>query len=377
MRWFNDIKNKIKDMINRSRTQKLPEAQMNWFNDPSFLGTHRELTGSNGQRVELTALNQYGENYMSHDGTSNKLMVATFLPLGQDGTIFRGTNKYIAFEMPSDVDAKSANVLNMAMTYYQYLNADFKDYDCQFIGNLFKTNSQEYMQYMQNYVDENIGQQIKSYKEQQQIVRDEINKQNEELRAGQLLEERIIQNAEIQEKRYNQDSQRAARMHNPKMDYMNSYTANDGKKYFDYNANNLENGYVLKIRQLGKMAKDENGRYIYKGYVENALDENDAEVLNKYAKPVGIPVVFTTDKKVEDIVAQNNPYEIQQLSMLLSKEENFRNNNRYMNYIGNLDRNGNITRGEDNSKAINNEITRLQTVAYQEMMQGREEQNRE
>lgn len=112
--------------------------------------------------------------------------------------------------------------------------------------------------------------------------------------------------------------------------------------------------------------------YIH-GYIQNTFNESSPEALDQI--PLGSPVCFTSDKRVEDIITQGTPQEMHTLLTLFSQEENLRNNNGYMNYIGGLDRYGNITNGNDNSQIINDNINTLQQQAYQNNMQGRS-QNR-
>lgn len=116
------------------------------------------------------------------------------------------------------------------------------------------------------------------------------------------------------------------------------------------------------------MTKQAEDIYI-RGYIQSTFDEFSVDSLGE--KPFGIPVCFTTNKKVEDIVAQSDSYEMKALLSLFSQEQNFRNNNGYMNYIGGLDRYGNITNGNDNSQIIKDNIEQLQQTAYQNKMQER------
>lgn len=81
------------------------------------------------------------------------------------------------------------------------------------------------------------------------------------------------------------------------------------------------------------------------------------------------------DKRLEDIVQTGNSYEVRRLLEMLSQEKNFREDNGYMNYIGTLDRNGNITMGHDNSQTMWEAITDVQNEAYQTKQAGQVQGN--
>lgn len=142
----------------------------------------------------------------------------------------------------------------------------------------------------------------------------------------------------------------------------------------DYEGINVNSGEILRMQGVQKIGKDETGRYLYSGYLGNTSSESNAWMLDQDGIPSGVPVCFSIDKRVEDIVAENNPAEIRQLLQLLSQEDNFRNNNGYMNYIGALDRNGNVTRGVDNSPALQNRINQLKQQAYAQYVQKRSQE---
>lgn len=365
---FSNIKNKIQEMIRRHNTPKLQEAPPNWFNQPGELGNSRIITIptlDDDKMAGISALNQFGQNYHTQDGTQNKIMVARILDMSK-GNTFVGNGGYVAFEMPANISPTDRRLMDVVVQNYEYLRNISPEHECLFVGNPYANNELEYMKYMQNYVDENIGTQIKAFKESENQKRNEENAYNAKINEARKRFDDQIRYEGIDRNNRAEDEQRTYRMNHPQIEPCDSYKGNDGKRYYDYNANNIENGYVLRIRKLNRVGKDESGRYLYTGFIENVYnDEKTPEVLDKNARPKGIEVCFSIDKKVEDIVAQNNPYEIRKLSELFSKEENFRNDNGKLNYIGCLDRNGNVTKGDDNSNAISNKIMELQNEAYQ------------
>ena len=104
------------------------------------------------------------------------------------------------------------------------------------------------------------------------------------------------------------------------------------------------NGEILRIRHLNKVCKDrEGGRYLYTGYIQSVPHEHDYDYYEEY----GVPICFTIDKRVSDIVQENNPREIRNFLNLLSQKTNFEGKSGEMMYIGALDRAGNILKNDN------------------------------
>ena len=141
------------------------------------------------------------------------------------------------------------------------------------------------------------------------------------------------------------------------------------KMYHDYDATKTDTGTVLRIRKLNKVCKDINGRYLYTGFLKEAYSEFEGErIYSKEEDPLGIPVCFTLDGRFEDIVKKQEPRKKKNVLAMLSAKVTFDRRLDRLNYIGNVDRNGNINRDlYINSPELVNEITKKQQQFFEKM----------
>lgn len=155
-----------------------------------------------------------------------------------------------------------------------------------------------------------------------------------------------------------------------------------------YDGVNLENGEILQIRNVKKIAKDTTGRYLYTARLKSTPNEGDVEILNP---EVGVPVTFTLPFRFNDIV--NSEYDekykaqlekglLQMLSAGYSKsltpEETWDSSK--LHDIGGIDKSGQIILNsrENVSNPIINKISQLQMQYQTELRtRGETEQSRE
>ena len=146
-----------------------------------------------------------------------------------------------------------------------------------------------------------------------------------------------------------------------------TYERQGGKTYFNYDGVNIETGDVLRIRNVNKVGKDGSGTYLYSAYIDNTPNEHDVEVLGK--TPMGFPVCFELPKRLEDIVRDGDLKEIRQVLQLLSNGRNFENH-KQLNYIGGIDKNGQVNRSAiSSSSAIQATIEKMKTQFAEQMEQ--------
>ena len=128
--------------------------------------------------------------------------------------------------------------------------------------------------------------------------------------------------------------------------------------YEEYNGRNIENGDVLKLRQIQKVGKDKLGNYLYSGYIQSTENEYDEERLDN-EEPFGFPVCFELPERLSDIVTRQDPKEIDRVLELFSDRQNFKSND--LQYIGNIDKTGIVQHGGmSKSSAINYKVQQLQ-----------------
>lgn len=150
----------------------------------------------------------------------------------------------------------------------------------------------------------------------------------------------------------------------------------NGKTYATLEGIDVINGDYLHVSELNKVGKDETGTYVYTAYLEDSAEKNYVQNLGNGMvrhSNKAVPVCFTTQKRIEDILAGQNRQEIYNVLSLFSNKEVAKNNNGYLNFIGSLDENANIKQNNQNelTSTIKQTISKLQEQFYQKTMQER------
>lgn len=369
MGFWNNLAEKIKGVINRSKTKRLEAGQqkLDYMFATSEYGDYSNIT------------NLEFENQVAHsDGRIGNLMVARIANGRRGDAVLVGTEDYVAFELPVG-EPITQEVLNKLVGNYLYEKNYRNNQECVYIGEI-NGNPQETQtrksSNVEQYVNTQISTRIREERQQREAHRQMVNEKARQDKMIQMQREFEESLRAGNERREFEEQRRQQIRENPYIRLKGKYIDQDGKYCQDYDGVNVESGNFLRIRKLNEVTKDGSGRYIYTAYIQNVFNETDAEILNKNQIPQGIPVCFATEGRVEDIVAVNNPYKVRELLSLFSQERNFRNNNGYMNYIGNLDRYGNIT-NEMISQATNvtsldnnNIIAQICNEAYRNYQNG-------
>lgn len=220
-------------------------------------------------------------------------------------------------------------------------------------------------QWFNRYMDKQEAIERKEIEEREQI------KQEEEFRNRIKIDAEI--NERIERKRKEEEKERQDRINNPYLQLNNFPTLCTGIKSEDYDGINLSNtesrGDILRLRDVKKIGKDGAGTYLYTGYVGNTYNEDDGEFFNNHDK---LPICFELYKRLEDIVQEQNPEEIEAVLKLLSVPQNYKDNSQLyyigklgrdtrINQYGEIERKTSIIRGENSdSPAIAKQIRSLQ-----------------
>ena len=131
------------------------------------------------------------------------------------------------------------------------------------------------------------------------------------------------------------------------------------KAYVNYNGINVNTGDILRIRNVNKVGKDGDGTYLYSAHIYNTPNLNDDEKVDKNGTPRGFYVCFELQKRLEDIVKDDNTEEVEKVLQLLSNERNFHDSDK-LRYIGEIDKNGQVNyREESSSNAIRMKIEEM------------------
>lgn len=272
-----NIKSEIQKMIRRVRTPKLGEGSK-WFMQSGYAEDPISIGAYNGDNHIVASLNQFGNNYVAADGQMKKVMVARILNANRAQIL--GMEQFTAFEIPADVMPNDVNVLNSVLQGYLQQRSLLGERECIFAGNPYEMNTSEYMQDMQEYVDNNIGTQIGEYRQEiTQKRQQEIERSNQERQIREA--DQMARNRWRIENQYARDNAvRQERINHPTLQKLESYRGNEGKNYVNYNGINVNSGDILKMRKVNKVGADKQGRYLYTAYLQNTFHADDVEILN-------------------------------------------------------------------------------------------------
>lgn len=157
-------------------------------------------------------------------------------------------------------------------------------------------------------------------------IQEEIRKSNERYEKEMELQELARKQHEdkmkpIYEKRIQAEKEEIAnRIAHP---FLNDVESAAGKAY---DGVNLNNGEILRIRDIKKIAKDMAGTYIYTARLTSTPHETDVEFLGK---DVGLPVIFTLPYRLNDIIYNDYNPEIKEKlerAILQNLSDGFSNN---------------------------------------------------
>lgn len=276
------------------------------------------------------------------------LMIARILKQNPEETIYVDDTDYIAFEIPQGMEIND-EIMQIVMKQYEQ-NPE------EYIGSLINS-SNGYMfgnksSKVDDLVQQTIQQRIKQKTERYEKRRLEREKEEKD-RRKEFLER--IESSEYLEK-FEEEKNRRKQL--PMLKRLVTPKEKQGSKYSNYNGINVETGDILRLRQVDKIGKDGSGTYLYSAYISNTPNEYDVELVGE--TPIGAPVCFELQKRLEDIVRDGDIDEISQVLKLLSDVRNFENPEQ-LTYIGEVDRNGQANRREESSSsAIQSTIVKMQ-----------------
>ncbi len=308
----------------------------------------REQKEEKRQRSVVNHWNQYsldGENEILLYGVSDKgqvthrngektrLKMARIIKNRIGDAVFGDEASYIAFELPEDVEL-SEDIIHMVMTQFDQ-ESMMKNERSYYLGRLVQD------QRMYGFGNKSVAIETSVRKivaETDRERAEQIKRNNEEnARLEASRAEEFRKKARADAEAYNEEMmrERAARKAEP-------YLRNTGplNAKGNYDGINLKTGDILRLRAVQKVGKDGSGTYLYSTYVNSTFNEYDAEMFYD-GEPAGVPVCFTLDKRLEDIVKEGNIEEIRAVLTLLSSVENFQNRGE-LAYIGGINRNNHI-----------------------------------
>lgn len=360
-----NIKEKINALLSRNKIKRLNAPQQSMYEKNFFDNMVSFATPNLGEHITIREVKYINPIRHSNEKIIN-LMLAK-VAVGKDGEReVLDDGEYVAFETEPG-SLLSQELLKKIAGYYFYEKnlRNNNERFCYYIGEINDNPSDNLMKKsptVERYIDTKIVPKIISLKTNQRLQHDASLKQKADKAIENLqvrkLDNSISNNIYIKQRR----------LHDEEYE----------KKYHDYDATKTDTGTVLRIRKLKKVCKDRNGRYIYTAFLKEAHSEDEREkVYSNEQDPVGIPVCFTLDGRFEDIVKNQNPSEMKKVLDMLSARETFDRRYDRLNYIGNVDKNGNINRDlYSNSPELINEINNLQ-IQFSQKMQSEEYEKEE
>lgn len=325
-------------------------GRSNFNNDSIFIASVKKYSNyqrQDGRKADIVVAKMMKELYGNNDLTTQYVQQ---LPTPEQCD-------NIVFEIPSNMDKQQLEALKQTMIdYYEEAKEIDPNSKYMYLGYIdeYSRGEQQTDRNILEFINENIMPRLQQENSELEIRRNrehqmEVEQPNENWKSNLKVEQNNEQ--AIRQKRISN-----AEIHQKSEVYYNK----NGKKCINYDGINVRNGDILKIRQLEKVGKDESGTYLYSGYIQSTFDKDEVERLG-YETPYGIPVCFATDIRVEDIVNTQDIQEVYSLLTMLSAEENFRNANGMLNYIGKLDKYNRIDpRISSTSNTIQNTVEKLQ-----------------
>lgn len=358
------------DFLNKPKGKDMKEAIEDVSKIPPVITVKRE-DGSETMVAQI----EIAQRIKHSDGSISCLMKAKVININQGDTFFWEAGIPICFEVPDGrmdliKDLVERNIgLKLNNSAYTYVGRAFEKGDIRLqppsavINNEIAKLNQERLTEITNRRLEN------SRREETRIRQEKLEREATSRKIDYIQAER---RRELQER----------------IDHPFIRGNINGPMGEQYDGVNLENGEILQIRNVKKIAKDTTGRYLYTARLKSTPNEGDVEILNP---EVGVPVTFTLPFRFNDIV--NSEYDekykaqlekglLQMLSAGYSKsltpEETWDSSK--LHDIGGIDKSGQIILNsrENVSNPIINKISQLQMQYQTELRtRGETEQSRE
>lgn len=255
----------MKQLFNRNKAKTLNPAQQNPQIQNTSYGVAIFPTSNPGEHITIRDI-KYNTQVKHSNGIKTYLMLAK-VAVATDGERERlDDGEYVAFEIEQGSQISQVMLRKIAMNYiYEKNSSRDQQKECYYIGEVNNNPNVNYINKsssVQQYVEKLDGQikgekASRDWQERMDLQKkvensyryDESNLNNQNYDYVAIQEQRRLEKVNQIDKLYLEQ----IRLHDSEYE----------KKYHDYNATNTYTGDFLKIRKLNKVAKDENGRYIY------------------------------------------------------------------------------------------------------------------
>ena len=371
------IWDKIKQILSGNKQKALNPGQ----NHEQYINNK---DGNYLERPETVDMDTYGRSLIvtsikferkityQNERTGN-IMIAKAYDLSEDdGTISYDSKqeRNIVFEVEEGIPIDDTIVKKIAQYYMYEENMPNNNGNCIYIGKIssipFDLGTNNKNVTVQQYVKNKIEPRIETEKRMQNEKQMKSFEERNDISVSQEYRNRIKR--ETQENMKYEKQVKFNRINNPYLTQVNKNKIN-GITYKDFDGVDIQSGEILRVRHLEKVGKDDEGTYLYTAYVDSTSDENNVEFLDEKEYLMKQPICFTTDKKVEDILNDNNIEELKNLLYLLSTPNSKNLKHTYelgeLYYSGNFS-NGKINYGENVSRTIKNKIKKISEEIYKQ-----------
>ena len=350
------------DRLKNNRETKVEEKRIREVYSIPSLDGKEEITSFRPEKV----------NEIRHRNNEvTQLIMARIIKQREGDTIYFDYTDYVAFELPKEQEISD-----------EIMSAVMRQYEIESRGKM-QGGQQQY--YLGRLIDDRTGWYTFDNKSAavqnivDKIVEKEITERNAELDAKiqQRRQEEMKRQQEfmasIDAKGYLENVQREKNERKQYPTIREIYYPNkqNDYRYANYDGVNINTGDILRMRQVNKVGKDGSGTYLYSAYIKNAANESDVEFFNGQ-NPDGYAVCFELQKRLEDIVRTGNIQEITQVLTLLSDERNFQDM-RQLTYIGEIDKNGQVSRKEKSSSSAIQSRIEVMKQEFARAMQQRDQ----
>lgn len=371
------IWDKIKQMLNKNKHKALNPGQNyeQYINnkDDNYLERPETVNiGTYGRSLIITSIKIENKIKYSNGKTGNIAIAKAYDLSEDDSTISYDSKqeKNIVFEVEEGVPIDNTIVQKIAQYYMYEENMPNNNGNCIYIGKIstipydlgIDNKNATVQQYVKNKIEPKIEMEKRMQNERQMESFEERN----DISTSQEYRNRIKRETQ---KYMNYEKQvKLNRKNNPYLTQVNKNKIN-GITYKDFDGVDIQSGELLRVRHLEKVGKDDEGTYLYTAYVDSTSDENNVDFLDEKEYLMKQPICFTTDKKIEDILSDNNIEELKNLLYLLStpnsKHLNYSYKSGELYYSGNFS-NGKINYGGNISETIKNKIKKISQEIYKQ-----------
>lgn len=309
---------------------------------------------------EITISNFTRMGRIAHrDQSQTELVLARISKTREGDTIMWDDSDYIAFEMPADRKI-TETMLDEAINQYDINKRIASSGERAFyIGRMQEAIGRVIFGNKSNAVQNMVNQKVASLIQGRSEQMRESYERNERLR--QEAQRKAKEQDEARRNQYNalRNKERAERLASPSIRSLGRY-GSGSKQYIDYDGTDMEKGDILRLRQVDKVCKDENGTYLYSAYIRKVQHNFDVERLGEQ-EPEGSFVCFTLPGRLEDMVKSGDQTKIRNVLTLLSDPRNFENEG-HLTYVGGITASGQIDRSSmAPSMPLDNKIKQMQS----------------